>query len=271
MSPPPPNERAHPPNPPSYGSGRRAASYGASQSQSLRPTQYSSIGDALGGVRQPQYLSDYQQPPSAAGGSVGQHPHVASEGRYYYNPSGLPASYDYSYQPSAYDPPAPYAHSALPPMRAGPPVSPPPPPPPSSHYSQPAASYQPPYSQTSQYGSISSASHQWEDNPWHATAQTFPETVPQAFSAGRSDLTASPQADPRSYAAQQYPPTSVATRQDDRSTHAHRISPKAKGKARERDPPAPDRSPPTDLNPASLDFTKVLVSISDPFSLFRSQ
>ncbi|KAH8116311.1 hypothetical protein DFH11DRAFT_1687940 [Phellopilus nigrolimitatus] len=251
MPPPSPNERSHLPSQGSYGSGRRTM-YGGSQS--ARQTQYSSLGDALGGARQPQYNpgSDYPPPPGVAGGSIPPHPHMTSDGRHYYNPSGLP-SYDYPYQPAPYE--TQYGHSSLPPMRR---VSPAPAHAsqshPTSQYNPPTASYTSPYAQT-QYAPIQGASQQWANNEWNQAQSFSPDAVQQpVFVTHRSDPTASPQTDPRAYVSPQYSTTSAGVHPTERNSSE--FSPSSKGKARERESAQSERSPSSSFSPASADFPK---------------
>lgn len=262
MSPPSPSERSHPPNPPSYGSGRGSSSRSGapySAPQPVRPTAYSSLGDALGsGGRPPQYMpSDQSYPPppsSAGGGSLQPYTHVSSEGRYYYTPSGMPASsYDYQYQSSSYETPSQYTHSTLPPMRSASPASHPPPPQSSSHQPAPHTPYASPFLQ-SQYAPPSSITHHWADEQWAPSQSFSPDPVNPVF-AGRSDLAQSPQPDARGYSSQPYSSTPVSTRVDER---AYNVSPKSKGKARERDVASSiDRLPGGEMTPVPLDYSKV--------------
>ena len=80
------------------------------------------------------------------------------------------------------------------------------------------------------------------------------------FVAGRSEVTASPQADPRAYMPQQYASPSIASgvRADDRGGHSYEPT-QSKGKEREREQSiiSTDRAPRTDFDSNALDFVKV--------------
>lgn len=266
MSPPSPSDRSHLPNPQTYGSGRSSSSRSApsySAPQPVRPTQYSSLGDALGGgARQSQYMppdASYPPPPSSAGGgSLPPYQQTASEGRYYYyTPSGVPTSasaYEYPHQSSPYDTPAQYTHSTLPPMRSASPASHLPPPQSSSHHTAPHTPYAQSFSQPS-YATPGIQQQQWADEPWAPTTSSFsPDPTESIFAAGRSDPAQSPQPDVRGYSSQPYTSTPANTRVDER---AYNISPKSKGKARERDVAPSDRPPAGEMTPVPLDYSKV--------------
>lgn len=250
MSPPSPNERSRLPTTASFSSGRRSASYATPQS--VRPTSYSSLGDALGSARSSTYPHEFPSGSSAASNSVP--PHAATESRYHYYPSGMTSAYEYPpYQASSYDT-SQYSHTALPPMRSPSPIAHPPPPPPTSHYNPPpSTTYAAPYAQA--YNPISASSQQWADDEWGSGSHTFsPDPSQAVFVAGRSDLSASPQADPRAYMTQQYSSAPVNSRSDPQS---HTSSPLHKSKTRDRDAPTTDSGPRSDILDPALDFTKV--------------
>lgn len=259
------SERTQLPPSSSMGSGRRIQSYPGSQS--LRPTPYSSLGDALGsGSRAMPYISDFTGVNSTASTSVQT---LASDGRYYYQSSGLPSPYDYTHYPQTQYDSSQYAHSSLPPMRSVSPAAhqPPPPPPPSSHYNPPSTSYAPyPQQQYSALPQSTSQQHPgWADDEWGSQQPSFspePTQPQQMFVAGRSELTASPQADPRSYGSVQYSSPPVNVRMDDRSGHSQELSPSSRARTRERETTGSDRPTRTDFDSTrqSVDYSKVKIS-----------
>jgi hypothetical protein len=79
------------------------------------------------------------------------------------------------------------------------------------------------------------------------------------FATGRSEVTASPQADPRAYMSQQYTPSiASAVRTDGRPGQSHEGT-QSKGKEREREQSviSTDRATRTDFDTPALDFAKV--------------
>ncbi|THH08259.1 hypothetical protein EW145_g2833 [Phellinidium pouzarii] len=249
----PPSPRPSQPNSASYNPARRTM-YGPSQS--ARHTQYSALGNALGSgsTRQPQYSSDNPPPPSnVADETATQHSFIASDGRNYYTPSGLP-SYEYPYQPASYETSTQYSHSSLPPMRTASPASHTPLNHSSSHYNPSAAPYGSSYSQV-QYAPIPSSSQQWAEDDWGQPPQSFsPDHIQPVFVAARGDL-ATPQNDSRAYVAPQYSSTPVV-RPDERGTYSAEVSPSSKGKTRERGSVSSDLSPSSAFGSASTNYSK---------------
>lgn len=254
MPPTTPTDRSHLLSPAPYGPGSAKRPPVYSSSSSVHPTQYSSLDDALGGARHPPYAPDYHPSSSSSAGSISQL-HVSPEARYYYNPSGLTASYEYQYQPSSYDSPAQYSHSSLPPMRSSSAshvaahTS-------TSHYNPPPPTYTS-YSQV-QYSNVPPAAQQhWPDSQWSQAQQDLPSDSSQPlYPAGRSELTPSPPQDMRSTTHTLILHPTTPMRPDERSAHPVTISPKAKGKARERAPSRPSRPSAPDRSP-SLEYPKV--------------
>ncbi|EJD07432.1 uncharacterized protein FOMMEDRAFT_16099 [Fomitiporia mediterranea MF3/22] len=251
MSPSPSSERSHQSGAPPYPAGRRTM-YGASQS--ARQTQYSSLGDALGGMRQPQQYpgsgqsSEYPPPPVSSGSVPPPHPHMSPDGRTQFTPSGLP-SYDYPYQAGSYEPISQYGHSSLPPMRTGSPAAYTA----LNQYNPHNPPYAPPYIQATPYV--------LPDEDWGQSPQSFqpPDAVPPMFVAGRSDVGASPQVDSRSYSQPQYTTPPINVHPEERGSFSSELSPSSKGKARELEGGRVYRSPSSTFVPPTVDY-KELVS-----------
>ncbi|KLO13249.1 hypothetical protein SCHPADRAFT_371624 [Schizopora paradoxa] len=239
----PPAERSHLPPSSSSGQNRRISAY--PPSQSMRTTPYSSLGDALGGSssRSTHHYSgsgDFSTS-NAIGTSINPVvPQISSEGRYYYQPTGVPSAYDYSnYQASSYDTPPQqqYGQTSLPPMRSASPAPHQPSSAVPSHYaSSSAASYThyPLPSQQSSYAPSSQQPQQWIEAEWqaHQAASFSPEPVqPQAYTSARSEIPHTPPVDHRQYGSIHY--SSGQPRGEERSNETY-YSPVSRGKMRER-------------------------------------
>lgn len=255
MSPPPPsNERSHPASGAPYPSAGRRTMYGAPQS--ARQTQYSSLGDALGGMRQPQQYPgseaspEYPPPSVSSSSSVPQHAHVSPDTRPQYTPSGLPP-YEYPYQqPSSFEHISQYSHSSLPPMRTASPTAYSTLNQPIAQYNTSGSTYAAPYSQTPYVIA--------PEEEWHSPQAFTPDSAQPMFVPARSDVAGSPQIDTRPYAQQQYNTSSTNIHPEERGSLSGDLSPSSKGKAREQESARTYRASPTStMDPFALDLNKV--------------
>ena len=258
MSPHPPlNERSHQTS--SSTSSSPAAPYSAARrsvysasAQSTRQTMYSSLGDALGGSgmhapQQQQHSGSGAEYSVSSGSTPSQHQHVPPDERVHYTPSGLP-SYGYSYQPGSYtEPISQYGHSSLPPMRTASPAAYTALSQPITQYNAHGTPYPPSYSQ---------GPYVLSDKEWVQSPQGFnTEAVQPMFVAGRSDVSASPQVDQRSYVQPQY--SSPGNIHPEERSSLGELSPSSKGKTRDQNIGRPYRSPSSSFGSTARDYNKV--------------
>ncbi|KAL5513071.1 hypothetical protein ACEPAH_3469 [Sanghuangporus vaninii] len=259
--PPPPNERSHLASAAPYSSAGRRTMYGAPQS--ARQTQYSSLGDALGGMRQPQQYPgseaspEFPPPSVSSTSSVPQHPHISPDTRPQYTPSGLP-SYEYPYQPGSYEPISQYSHSSLPPMRTVSPTAYSALNQPIAQYNTAGSTYAPPYSQPP---------YVLTEEEWHSPQAFTPDTVQPMFVPARSDAAGSPQIDTRPYAQQQYNTASANIHPEERGSLSGDLSPSSKGKSREQESGRAYHASPLSAGGSfPLDFSKLCNTYSQLYN-----
>lgn len=231
MAPPSPSGRPHLPNPlPSSLRTAGPQSHRKSMYSGSRQTQYSSLGDALGGTassqpsRQSQshmqsHFPSHDTPPTpvTAGAPV---PHGSPDARNYYSPTGMPA-YEYTYPAPAgtYDAPAPYG--TLPPMRT---TSPP---------SRSQVQHQPgsfaAYPQTSYPPPNAGANQHWDDWNQASSAQNYSPASYHSSFGGRD--AASPESEHRPFSSH-FQTASASSRPPDRGALIGEIPPRERVRER---------------------------------------